>query len=102
MDKTNNFQLKLLKYNQAQKEVLINEAILVLDAMCSRVVVDFTEELPDGATEGEVYILSNEGGGDLVLRLNGWRHFTPVEGWEFWVQKKNAKYRFHNNRWNVV
>jgi hypothetical protein len=102
MDKTNNFQLKLLKYNQAQKEVSINEAILVLDAMASRVAIDFVEGLPGTADVGEMFILSAKDGGKIALRVNGWRYFTPIEGWEFWIQKKNLKYRFHNKKWDVV
>lgn len=100
MDKTNNFQLKLLKSNQAQKETLINEAIVVLDAMASRVAIDIVEEVPFSGKNGDIYIINNNS--KLALWMNGWRFFTPKDGWEFWVLSSNSKRRFHNNAWNVA
>jgi len=96
MDKTINLNLKLLKYNQAQKEVLINEAISLLDSMVQRTVIDITEALPSSAEDGDVYIYYDN---SIAIYLNGWRFLSPKDGWVFWVRNRRCNYIFFENKW---
>jgi|GEM_PF-1989641 len=108
MSTTKNLNLKLLKYNQAQKEILINEAICLFDSLIHRSAISFTKDPPSDKTEGDVYIVPSnskhswEGAeNSIAVYLNGWRYIQPKEGWIFWVNSRNQYYVYKNDSWQA-
>jgi hypothetical protein len=109
MNRTNNLNLKLLEYNQAQKEIVINEAITLFDALLNKSVISFVDKGPENKNDGDVYIISTnncqnttKADGDLLIYLNGWRNIRPKEGWRFWVISENSYYIFQEGTWSSV
>ena len=108
MNTTTNLNLKLLKYNQAQKEILINEAICLLDSLIHRSAIGFAKDPPVNKNEGEVYIIpsntTNSWGAkenSIAVYLNGWRYVEPKDGWIFWVHSQNQHYIYKNGSWHA-
>lgn len=107
MNKTKNLGLKLLEYNQAQKEIVINEALCLFDSLLNKSVISFVETVPEEKNEGEVYIISADNPKNntdqeaaLAIYLNGWRYIKPKEGWIFWVRSEKKHYVFQNGIWS--
>lgn len=100
MNRTKNLNLKLLEYNQAQKEVVINEAIATFDTLINKSVISFVDQPPKDKNEGDVYISSLDN--KILFYLNGWRYITPREGSIFWVISKRGYFIFEENNWSSI
>lgn len=104
---TPNLGLRLLKYNQVQKEIIVNEALIVIDALLSRVAVKITNSPEEADKNGDLYIIGenpqaewkNNSKGTLTFYCDGWRYITPKKGWELWLIEKNKHIIFDGKEW---
>ncbi len=109
MDKTLNLDLRLLKYNQAQKEIIVNEALAVIDVIINRVVVGTITRYKDSDKNGSLYLIGDnpcdewkEQKGKLTFYVNGWRYLMPKNGWLFWFEDRQNFYQYYNKKWMGV
>ncbi|MEY2956817.1 MAG: hypothetical protein RL123_1545, partial [Pseudomonadota bacterium] len=92
MTETARLGLPLLQAAQAQKHVTANEAFGVLDALVQAVVRGEGGSAPEGAVEGEAWVVGPGASGvwagwsgDLALwRGGGWQRIPAAEGWRVW------------------
>lgn len=101
---TPNLQLHLVKYHQAQKEIVVNEAIIMLEAFLNNSAIDFVDQLPsnDGAEPGDLYIVKNpelKENNSLFYFFNGWREIKPKIGCSFYVKSQANFYFFNGEEW---
>lgn len=102
MSNTNNLNLNLLYPHQIHKEILINENTMIIDGMLSNGVQSMEVNiLPDDATIGDKYILSEQG--KIAIRLEGFWHYTNVvNGMLFWVIDEAKLVVYSKNSWQVL
>ena len=107
MVNTNNLAVTLLEQSQAQKEVTINEALYVLEALQNRGVEDKDLSTPPGSpTAGDTYIVSSSATGDWLGQENNiayynqsWKFIAPNEGLFIWVKDEDKLYYFDGTAW---
>lgn len=107
MLKTHNLKLPILAENQAQKELLINESLIIIDALINNHVEDIINETPDESKDGDLYIIGlNPTKEDWIKFSNylayfyqGWRLIKPKIGLKLWLKKKNSFYFFDGSIW---
>lgn len=110
MTTTTNLQLLLLQYNQAQKELVVNEALMMIDALLNNSVIEIGVDLPPLQPNlGDSYIIGKspinqwqDKSDYFCFYYNGWRYLKPKAGLQFWVQSKKALYLFDGEGWVVV
>lgn len=92
-----------MEANQAQPEVIFNEAIRILEAMSPLQAHDQNLTAPPGSPqEGDRYIVPPGATGDwsghgfaIALYLNGaWKFLTPIAGWICYVEDEALYYQF--------
>ncbi|MEQ9116214.1 MAG: DUF2793 domain-containing protein [Rickettsiales bacterium] len=105
---TPNLNLNLIKANQSQKEIDINEALISFDCVFSRHIKSFSLRTPPKEIEyGDVYAVPEdpeEGPwtkypNHIALYFNGWRFFKLKEGFFTWVEDKKAIFCYAENYW---
>ncbi|ODU69352.1 MAG: hypothetical protein ABT11_12695 [Novosphingobium sp. SCN 66-18] len=85
---TARFNLPLLHAGQAQKEVTVNESLLLLDALAHTAVEGETATPPETPENGQVWLVATDAtdafsGHDRSLAIwseGGWRFLPPREG----------------------
>lgn len=110
MTTTSHLNITLIETAQAQKEVTVNEALSVLDALMNTGVADKDLNTPPGSpVSGDVYIVASTPTGDWVGHANHlayfdqiWKFITPNEGLTFWVNDENKHYYFDGASWQVL
>jgi hypothetical protein len=110
MATTNNLGITLLEQSQAQKEVTINQAFSVLDAMAAKSVVDKDLTAPPGSpVAGALYIVAASPTGAWTGKATSlayfdqvWRFITPPVGTRVWVQDESSDYLFNGTAWSLV
>jgi hypothetical protein len=93
-----------LEANQAQPEVIINEALRKLEAMSPLQAHDKDLTAPPGSpADGDRYIVPTGATGDwagpnqfaIALLINGtWHFLTPIAGWVCYVEDEDLYYQF--------
>jgi hypothetical protein len=92
-----------MEANQAQPEVIFNEAVRMLEAMSPLQAHDKDLAAPPGApTDGDRYIVPpgatgawQDHGFAIALYLNGgWRFISPIAGWKCYVEDEALDYLF--------
>lgn len=108
MTGTPNLGLPLMSTNDAQKEVLFNEAIIAFDIMAARVVTSILAAPPVSPAVGATYIVATGPSGDwlgqagnIAFYFNGWQFLEPVAKMKMWVAAANAYYTFSGAVWNA-
>ncbi len=96
---TSNFNLPLLYQNQSMKEISINESINKVDNLLNRAVIDVVSQLPESATEGDMYIL--ESNKISLFKNNTWELFEPKQNMAFFVIAKKS-IAYYSNGWVFV
>ena len=105
---TPNLSLPYIDVNEAQREVVHNEAIRGLDALVQLVVLDRDLATPPGAPgEGDRYIVDASATGawagherDIAAWQDGaWRFFAPRLGWIAYVADEGALLAFSGSDW---
>lgn len=107
MTTTNNLGITLVEQSQAQKEVTVNEAISVLEALQNRGIEDVNLATPPvSPAEGDAYIVAASGAGawagkdGKIAYFNSvWKFITPREGLLLWVNDEGALYYFSGAAW---
>ncbi len=107
MATTNNLSISLVAQSQAQKEVTVNTAISVIDAVLNTGVIDReTATPPASPAEGDIYIVGASATGDwaghddeLAYYNSGWKFISPNEGMTIWVNDEDKHYTYDGSGW---
>ena len=107
MTQTNNLKIDLVAQSQAQKEVTINEAIAVLEALQNRGAKDKDLATPPvSPVEGDVYIIASSPTGAWSGKANyityynqNWKFINPNEGLSIWVSDEDKIYAYNGSAW---
>ncbi|AIL64477.1 hypothetical protein NOVO_00330 [Rickettsiales bacterium Ac37b] len=107
MVNTSHLLIPLLMPNQSQKEVIINEAFIIIDVMLNRGVKSINVDTPPNSTQnGDIYIVGDKPTEEWVTKnkhiayyQDGWRFIKPNEGMQFWVNDKDQIYIYNGERW---
>lgn len=110
MATTTNLGITLVESAQAQKEVTINQALTVLDALASYSVVDKDLAAPPASpATGALYIVAASPTGTWAGKATQlayfdqiWRFIAPQNGLRVWVRDESLDYRFNGTAWAVV
>lgn len=105
---TTNLALTLVSQSQSQKEVTVNNALNIIDAILNTGARD--KDLatpPSNPAEGDLYIVAGSPtgawighAGDIAYYLNGaWAFLDPNEGFYIWVNDEDALYVFDGTHW---
>lgn len=100
--------LPLLTPEQSQPEILINEAIIRLEALMMGVIKE--SPLPPAEPAlGELYLVSSkamgvwqEFSGWLAHYYHGWRFIEPKEGFRIWRQDKKQWWKYEGKKWQTT
>ncbi len=105
---TDRLALPLLAAGQAQKELVHNEALLLLDMVCQPVVQSADLAVPPALPlAGQGWIVATGGsdgwsGRDGAIAgwtAAGWRFVQPAAGWCAWVADRGCAMRFDGVDW---
>ncbi len=107
MATTNNLGITLVDQSQAQKEVTINQAFSLLDAVTARLVVDKDLSTPPTSpAPSALYIVAASPTGawsgkatNLAYFDQVWRFIVPQTGMSVWVEDEAVDYRFNGTSW---
>lgn len=107
MTNTTNLNISLVAQNQAQKEVTVNEALCVIDAILNRGAADRgLNTPPESPSAGDLYIVGASPTGVWTGHANHiayynttWKFITPNEGMTIWVSDENMQYSWDGSVW---
>ena len=107
LEHTNNLAMPLLIPNQSGKEITHNEALVILDNIVQKSVVDKDLSTPPENPENNVLYIVGQNAIDewenkenyLTYFDNGWRFITPKNGFVFFVEDENKLYNFNGTSW---
>lgn len=100
--------LPYLAASQAQKHVIYNEALSVIDGLIHLSVITRTLATPPTTpVDGDRYLVAASPtavwaghAGQIALRMEGaWRFLSPRKGWQMWVEAENALLIFDGTNW---
>jgi hypothetical protein len=104
--KTHNYNIDLITPMQIDKDIVFNEALLMLDNFCNSTVVSFIATLPSVPAIGKKYILSaGENIGRICYCSNlskGWQLLAPQDDMVMFVHKENNFFIFEQNGWKSI
>ena len=104
---TTNYGVTLLEQSQAQKEVTINEALGIIDAVLKGSVIDKDLATPPGIpAQSDAYIVASSATGawsgkskSIAYYDQIWRFITPVSGMRVWVSDEQCYYQYSGTAW---
>ena len=108
MPASNHLGFDYVSASQAQKEVTVNTALRLIDALMNTGVIDKDLDTPPGSpNEGDVYIVAATGtgawsghDGDIAFYADSaWYFVDPAEGLTVWINDENALYTFDGSAW---
>jgi hypothetical protein len=107
MTTTDHLGITLVEQSQSQKEVTVNTALAMLDAMLNTGIVDKDLTAPPGSpVSGNLYIVASGATGawagkdNQVAWYNGaWKFIVPAEGLTFWVRDEDKLYSWNGTAW---
>lgn len=107
MQNSLNLGLPFLSYNQAQKEVVVNEAFVTIDAILNNAIQEIDLNTPPQDPQlGYLCIIGSDPVdawakkvGQLAYYYNGWRFIQPQEGLCLWVKSLHKQMIYHAGRW---
>lgn len=107
---TSNLKLPLLVQNQAGKEFIHNEALIIIDNIVQNGVID--KDLttpPDEPNINDLYIVGVNAIGtwqykdnQLAFYDNGWRFIDPREGYITWINDEDKLYVYNGKIWQEI
>lgn len=108
-ENTPNLNLKFIMQNQSQKEVTVNEALLVLDMLHNNGVIKIGETTPPASpNDSDMYVVGSGATGDwsgqdgnigYYYTGKGWQFITPKEGMTLWCSDEDRLYVFNSRKW---
>ena len=107
MATTNNLGITLVEQSQSQKEVTVNDAVKLIDAILNTGVIDKDLTAPPGSpATGDVYIPATGATGAWAGKDNqiawydaSWRFLVPKEGLTLWVKDEDKLYSYSGIAW---
>lgn len=107
MTDTPNLTLPLMAAGQAQKHVMHNEALAMLDGLVQLSAIDRRTAPPAAPAVGARYLIDSAATGIFLgherhiasFELGGWRYFTPRAGWQLWLQSIDSTLVFDGTDW---
>jgi len=110
MSTTTNLGITLVQQSQAQKEVTVNTAFTVIDAILNTGAKSRTTSTPPGSpSTGDIYIVGSSptgawsGQASAITYYNqGWNFIAPKEGAHFWVHDESSVYLYNGSSWIMV
>jgi hypothetical protein len=108
--KTPNLGLFLIKPNQLQREIIINEAFVSFDGLINNSVQSITTTiLPAEPQLGDLYAVPDNSTqkwlqkeNHLALFNNGWRYFKLNDGYISWIKDQKKLMIFLNDKWLTI
>lgn len=109
MATTTSLGITLLEQSQAQKEVTINEAFALIDAIIKGVVLDKDLATPPGTPAvGDAYLVAASPTGAWAGKARSiayfdqiWRFISPVNDLRIWVADEQTYYAYNGTAWAV-
>lgn len=107
MTATDHLGITLVEQSQSQKEVTVNTALVMLDAMLNTGVIDKDLTAPPGSpASGALYIVASGATGAWAGKDNQiawynltWNFIVPTEGLTFWVRDEDKLYSYNGTAW---
>lgn len=109
---TTNLGITFLAQNQANKETLVNEGLVKIDALLNRGAISQATATPPGSpSDGDLYIISTSATGDwsghdkkvtYYDTSKGWVILTPNEGMTLWVNDEDELYSYDGTDWIAI
>jgi hypothetical protein len=107
MSTTNHLGITLVQQSQAQKEVTVNQAFTLIDAILNTGAKSRSTSTPPGSpANGDVYIVGSSPtgawsgqAGNIAWYNQTWNFLTPLEGATFWVHDESAVYTYNGTSW---
>lgn len=100
------FGIRLMATNDLQKEVIFNEATVLLEAMAARNAKNRQNSPPGSPANGDMYIIGTAGTGawlghnnKIALYFNGWRIYSPVEKIKVYNQTTSTFWTYSAGGW---
>lgn len=107
--KTSRFNLNLLHNNQANKELLVNENMNLLDHFMHPSVKSSTITIPPSSPDyGDIYIVptgvSEWRGqeGSFALFMDEWIYLLPKSGMMAWIEGDNELSLYDGKQWILL
>lgn len=109
MTDTNHLSITKVEASQEQKEVTVNHALDVIDAVLNTAVIDRDLTTPPGSpTEGNLYIPASTATGawagheGKIAHYTGgvWQFITPNEGLTIWIADEDVLSTYTGSSWN--
>jgi glutamate dehydrogenase/leucine dehydrogenase len=107
-DATARLAMPVIVPGQAQKEMIHNEALAILDAAVQASVVAIGANAPpvdpaDGACwivgESPTGVWAGRSGALAAWTVGGWRYIAPTPGFRVWVAEMGVEARFVAGQW---
>lgn len=110
MSETPKLSLPLLAASQAQKHLVINEALSRLDALFMLSAKGRTQLAPPpNPAEGDRWIVPAGATGAwsgndqrIAVYINGWDFIDPLPGWRAWVEDESIEVVFDSGVWTAL
>lgn len=105
---THRLALPLLHSAQAHKEMVHNEALMLIDLLLHGCVAGVAQDVPPAApTPGQCWIVgatpagewAGHGGRIAGMTEGGWRFVTPSEGMRLWWSGGETTVEFRGGKW---
>ena len=110
MSSTARFVLPLLTAGQAQKEIFVNEAVTLIDALVQPCVESAGEDTPPAdPLPGQCWVVgaapeapwTGAAGKLAIWTANGWRYVEPREGMAVHVRSEGVIARYVDGVWQI-
>lgn len=109
MSTTPKLGVSLVATNALQKEIVINEALIVYDALIARVAIDIANDPPASPADGDVHIVGTAPTGAftgyanyIAFYYSGWRLVAAPEHLQFYVTSESSWYQFSGGVWAAI
>lgn len=107
MATTDHLGITLVEQSQSQKEVTVNAALAMLDAILNTGIIDKDLTTPPvSPVSGSLYIVASGATGAWAGKDNQiawfnqtWRFIAPSEGLTFWVRDEDKLYSWNSTAW---
>lgn len=107
MSETPKLGVPLLATNTAQKEVVINEALVTFDALIARSAKTRQNNPPAAPVAGDTYIVGTAPTGvwgghanEVAFFFNGWRFITPTQKMKFFLES-TGWFTYSGTQWSA-
>jgi hypothetical protein len=102
--KTTTYSIDLIIPFSGSKEVVVNSALCVLDAISNKFVSAVIEESLESYEEGALYIINKqESESMMLLFINGAKHIFPAKDGMIFFRADIRQFTYYqNNEWHLV